>query len=328
VGKGIIKLIFSILFTSLSLYAYEIDGSFVSGIGFDTNLEHLTLEQRLTKGKDEKQSSFLSAGGEIEFLLEKGVSYSAAYSNYYDYFLYDSNFNKMMHSLSFSASDTITKQLYYSTGLHLNQNLRGLSNLRSLYFFGEFYADIFYDWHQSFSYFISFKSRYYKGIEKNHRYLTGFAFSIQTGLYYYPYAGSSLRFTAGSSLFLFDTNNILLCRGGTFGYLIVNNRYSDSFFEMEYHYPINKFSLTATGRYSLLYWFSKDSWNEWRERRIDKTLKLEISVNYRFTKFITGMTHYTLVRNSSNFDQFSLLADYADYNFFQHVAGVKIIYNF
>jgi len=345
--------IFFLILTANSIRAAELNGSLASGIKYNTNIEDLSIIDRIydvdlsnieniLSIKDvkhifkitDKKDIFSVTSAKMSLSFGTMNDFSLDYSIISDAAITRSEFSGLNHSLSLSHIATIDEKTYYNISFsahHAMYNYSSYENFRHLYADGYLYFDLFYDMTEQSSVYFNLKAGFYRRIDEKFIYMTGPESGIETGIQFHPSGEESyVKAGIGTSVVYLKELEVkfenLRIEQNDLPTLFICNRYGRLYFPFESEWDMKSLILSLRLEYAYLYWFNNDVWNNWSKRRHESHFSISLSATHNFTDYLSLKINYDFNKVISNIGEDP--DDYTNYNSDQHIGAISLVYSF
>lgn len=313
--------LFILLFIS-TLYAAIVEYTLDTGISYDSNVQYLSLYDKLKDNNNKEGAFFFNNDFNGEFFFPGyGFLMTVGCFTMFSPTLIDAS----KADFSFSLSKQIPFSDSWKSEIRFDNSLLG-ENHSSL-FFSSFKSIIsataVYEFNEYIDIYTSLSGGFITGIDSIYEYITGPVAAIEGGVFVYSdMEDDFIRITAGNTLYIGRDEKIYLADDNM---IYVNNRFTRLYLliggELCFNSLIAGFSVKT--EYSL--WFYEDLQNYvlWKKRRTEEMFSVAAYLRYHFTKTMAAELFASCENVFSNFGKDN--KDYVDYNYFRVISSFKFI---
>ena len=308
----------------------DLELDITAGGGWDSNIARSISENREITG-DGQAAGFIS--WDISAMLA-GESWSLDYALYSDIYPLFNTYSRLDNELSFSLYNgkgdfefTETATLHYSAV--------NFSDIHSFAVDASIYLDAVYLHSDFFNTFLTLSGIYRHGIAGEIEYLRGPAVALEFGEYFYidgekdyiklSWRGKYAGFRNDSLGFVKDGMELKV-------YDVCNKTFENRV-RAAWKMFLKEHSMLLSVSYINTLWLEKDLFDYFKDseklvkkRRIDSTLSFSGEFSFALWKNLSFILKYEGLKNFSTFGEDN--EDYADWNYWRHVASGELNYVF
>ncbi len=319
-------LIVSLICFSPLLPAASLEGDIAFGGSYNTNAGLLSSDE--LAAADRVARTNRAFGADLDALLS--LSFTDLFAIEYSLFTTvtppDITSSFWYHSLAFSFSHELT-EVDIEYGIEVGHLMIGFEN-RTID--PQLFLNLFWYADDHLSYYLTSSLSYVVGLSETYDYFTAPGGRIENGIYWYPVSEnrSFLSLGIGERLFFFGEE--YLAPEEDLPPVWSQHGFSETYARLKGKFFYEGFSAEAVARYGLFYYLANDRWTlkggTYTKRRIDHTIRLKATIEYRFTDFFSLLGYYQYQRLFSSIG--TEPTDYHDLSYDQHLAGAMVRFVF
>lgn len=286
---------------------------------YNSNIEHLSIIDFLTVGKQYGIFIRNEASGEYEYGFGEAESFSSSLSLSSDTCLNSPERSRFNSFFELGWHDEPHDRLMLDLTLQAHHTAENYLQMRNMFLDLFVTGDLFWDISDDHAAYATLKAGYYTGFDEDMRYMTGPAVGIELGYFYYPTAYTDyLKPGIGFEGYFFRPEILTSCTDT----LRVNNSFIKPYLFLEGKVDLAPVFLKATLRYAYMEWLESDRFNDWSKRRREHSPSVSTQVLWDMTKYFSMSLAYSYRHIFSNFGQSP--SDYIDYTMEGHTVMLEL----